>query len=162
MRLFVSYRRQDTEGYVLTLPIVLQQAGLMPPIDLFVDADKIPTGTNFVERMLDAVKSCDAVLACIVDRSDQANANGGVDLASLLLPPAATSASTVDALADLLYVPLTPAERTQLITYLDSSYDRTTQQVTPSPFNPANPTHVSERVRGLLYILAQHPSYAIR
>ena len=65
MRLFVSYRRLDTEGYVGALPVVLQEAGLSPPIELFVDADKIPAGTNFVTKMLEAVKSCDAVLACI-------------------------------------------------------------------------------------------------
>jgi TIR domain len=65
MRLFISYRRQDTEGYVGALSDALQQAGLAPPVELFVDADMIPKGTDFVDRMLEAVKSCDAVLACI-------------------------------------------------------------------------------------------------
>ena len=65
MRLFVSYRRQDTEGYVGTLAVALQQSGLTPPVELFVDADRIPTGTDFVVQMLKAVTSCDAVLACI-------------------------------------------------------------------------------------------------
>jgi hypothetical protein len=59
-------------------------------------------------------------------------------------------------------VKLLPAERTSLITYLDTSYNATTGVTTSSPFDPNNTTHVSERVRGLLYILAQHPTYAIR
>src|SRR5262245_19921048 len=134
----------------------LTQRPTMPP-----SVNGWPVASEWLasQNMLDRAN---VVLACIADRGDQATANGGVDLASLLLPPAATSASTVDALADLLYVHLTPAERSQLITYLDTSYNRTTGVVTSSPFDPSNPTHVSERVRGLLYILAQHPTYAIR
>ena len=65
MRLFISYRRQDTEGYVGALSSILEGSGITPPVELFVDADKIPTGTDFVQRMLSAVTSCDAVLACI-------------------------------------------------------------------------------------------------
>jgi hypothetical protein len=34
--------------------------------------------------------------------------------------------------------------------------------VTASPFDGSNATHISERVRGLLYILAQHPTYTVR
>lgn len=111
------------------------------------------------QNMLDRAN---LVMQCIRDRTDQANANGGVDLARALLPANATSATTVDALATLLHVTLTDAEKAQLVTYLDTSYSTTTGTTSPSPFDPNNATHVAERVRGLLYILAQHPTYAVR
>ena len=109
------------------------------------------------QNMLDRAN---IVLSCITDRTDQANANGGLDLAAGLLPPSATSATTVDALVALLHVQPTPAEIAQYVDYLDHSYSNGV--TTASPFNPANASHVSERVRGLLYILALHPTYAIR
>jgi len=68
----------------------------------------------------------------------------------------------VDELALLLHVQLTDPERTQFATYLDTSYNATTGVVTPSPFSANNAAHVAERVRGLLYILVQHPTYAVR
>lgn len=65
MRLFVSYRRDDSEGYVGTLSLALEQSQGRPPVDLFVDSNKIPGGANFVRVILDALESCDAVLVCI-------------------------------------------------------------------------------------------------
>jgi uncharacterized protein (DUF1800 family) len=111
------------------------------------------------QNMLDRVN---AVRECIRDRNDQLAANGGIDPARALLSANPTSLEAVDQLALLLRVDLTDAERTQLATYLDTSYNATTGQVTPSPFSANNATHVSERVRGLLYILVQHPTYAVR
>jgi uncharacterized protein (DUF1800 family) len=142
-----------------TLDSVLTQTAQRPSMPPSVNGWPVSEEWLSAQNMLDRANG---VRSCITDRTDQANANGGADLAAALLPPAATSATTVDALAARLHVTLTPAERTQLITYLDTSYNATTQVVTPSPFDPANATHVAERVRGLLYILAQHPTYAIR
>jgi hypothetical protein len=102
------------------------------------------------------------VRECIRDRTDQLAANGGVDPARALLAAAPTSLEAVDQLALLLNVKLTDPERTQFATYLDTTYNATTGVVTPSPFDANNATHVSERVRGLLYILVQHPTYAVR
>lgn len=111
------------------------------------------------QNMLDRVNG---VRECIRDRTDQLAANGGVDPARALLSANPTSLEAVDQLALLLNVKLTDAERTQLANYLDTSYNATTGVVTPSPFSANNATHVSERVRGLLYILVQHPTYAVR
>lgn len=111
------------------------------------------------QNMLDRVN---VVRDCIRDRTDQLAANGGLDPARALLSANPTSAEAVDELARLLNVKLTDGERTQLATYLDTSYNATTGVVTPSPFSANNATHVSERVRGLLYILVQHPTYAVR
>ena len=93
----------------------------------------------------------------MVDRANLVNAvlsqrafqqTQGFQLASLLPPPPVTTGGVVDHLASTLNLALTPAERAAYVTYLD-----TTGSGTPSPFNPANPTHVDLRLRGLLYAL---------
>jgi hypothetical protein len=83
--------------------------------------------------------------------------NQGINLASLLPPLPTTTGEVVDRLASTLNVTLTAAEHAQYVTYLD-----TTAAGAPSVFNPANATHVDLRLRGLLYVLTQHPLYAVR
>ncbi len=68
--------------------------------------------------------------------------------------------SVTDALAALLNVHMTPAERASYITYLDTTIENGV--VVASPFDGSNLQHLNNRVRGLLYILSQHPSYAVR
>jgi hypothetical protein len=117
-----------------------------------------PVGTEWLsaQAMLDRAN---VVLTCIADRVRQAEA--GIDVADLLPPGTPTSGEVVDSLAARLRVTLSPSDRTACVTYLDTQRlaDGT---VVPSPFDPTNPTHVDQRVRGLLYILAQHPTYQIR
>jgi uncharacterized protein (DUF1800 family) len=106
------------------------------------------------------VERANFVVDCVNHRG--ADVQVGLDL-RLLLPngSAATAPGSVDQLAALLRVPLTPAERTACIDYLNTQ--RNGQGVvSPSPFDAANNTHIDERVRGLIYILAQHPSYHVR
>ena len=99
------------------------------------------------------------IRSCITDRTDQTNA--GIDVTAILPPVAQrTSTNVVDVLCDLLHVTATPAEKTQYVTYLDT--DLVNGVVTASPFDGSSATHISERVRGLLYILAQHPTYTVR
>jgi hypothetical protein len=81
----------------------------------------------------------------------------GIDLADLLPPPPMTTAQVVDQLASTLNVTLTPSERAAYVTYLD-----TTAAGAPSPFNPADPTHIDLRLRGLVYVVTQHPLYTVR
>ncbi|MCA8954108.1 MAG: DUF1800 domain-containing protein [Planctomycetes bacterium] len=93
----------------------------------------------------------------IGDRTYQTN-NGFV-----VAMPAGTpdAAAVVDHFAGLLGVTLTTEERDRLITYLDS-------RVTSGPtvqadtFDCTNAQDVDERVRGLLYILANHPGCLAR
>ena len=67
----------------------------------------------------------------------------------------------MDQLAALLRVTLSPTDRTACLDYLNTQ--RNSQGVvSPSPFDAANNTHIDERVRGLIYILASHPSYHVR
>jgi uncharacterized protein (DUF1800 family) len=117
-----------------------------------------PIGTEWLsaQGMLDRAN---VVLTCVTDRTRQAAA--GVDVAALLPPGTPTSGEVVDALAARLRVTLSTSERDACVTYLDTQR-LSDGSVVPSPFDPANPTHVDERVRGLLYVLAQHPTYQLR
>jgi uncharacterized protein (DUF1800 family) len=119
-----------------------------------------PIGSDWLsaQNMLDRANG---VLECIRDRTDQTAA--GVNVASLL-PPFVTpgdDANVVDGLATLLRVSLSATERTSMVDYLNSQAGAGGVP-TPSPFDRTNATHLSERVRGLLYILAQHPTYGVR
>jgi hypothetical protein len=96
---------------------------------------------------------------CITARTLQASL--GIDVGALLPSPGATSAEVVDALADRLNVVLAPSEHDRCVEYLDTQRlgDGT---VVADPFDPTSATDVDERVRGLLYVLAQHPTYLVR
>ena len=81
---------------------------------------------------------------------------------ALLPPPAQRSPGEVlDALATHLRVTLSDPERTEYITYLDTDRDPS-GNVIQDPFDGNDPFQVDMKVRGLLYILAQHPTYHIR
>jgi uncharacterized protein (DUF1800 family) len=83
-----------------------------------------------------------------------------------LLPPAdqRTAATVVDALARLMQVDLKVDERQRLIDFLGTSVREANGQlvVEPSAFDGNSTRHVDERVRALLFVLAQHPQYHLR
>lgn len=81
----------------------------------------------------------------------------GLSPASLLPPAPMTTGQVVDALVRTLNVTVSAAERAQYVTYLDQNASGQ-----PDVFDPNNPTDVDQRLRGLLYILAQHPTYTVR
>ncbi len=106
------------------------------------------------------VERANYVRDCITHRGTDVQA--GLDLRALLPAGAGTDApGTVDALAALLRIPLSAADRATLIDYLGTQR-QSNGTVVASPFDASNPTHVDERVRGLLYVLAQHPAYHLR
>ena len=106
------------------------------------------------------VERANLVLTCITDRSRQADA--GIDVADLLPPVGERSAEqVVDAIADLMRVTLDPTDRTGMIDYLNTQRN-SNGSTQSSPFNGNDTKHIDERVRGLLYILAQHPTYQTR
>jgi hypothetical protein len=89
-------------------------------------------------------------------------ANLGITALALLPAPDADAGLTVDEMARRLNVPLTPTERTDCTAYLDTSRDNA-GNVTSDPFDPIGaPAVAEERLRGLLWILAQHPNYQVR
>lgn len=62
-RIFINYRRQDTEGYVGRLYDYLVQH--FEREDIFMDVDSIPPGADFVKVLEDAVAVCDVFIAMI-------------------------------------------------------------------------------------------------
>ncbi|MEO8611111.1 MAG: uracil-DNA glycosylase family protein [Chloroflexota bacterium] len=62
-RIFINYRRQDTEGYVGRLFDYLVQH--FERDDIFMDVDSIPPGADFVKVLEDAVSVCDVFIAMI-------------------------------------------------------------------------------------------------
>jgi DNA polymerase len=62
-RIFINYRRQDSEGYVGRLYDHLIRH--FEPDTLFLDVDSIPPGVDFVEFLDSAVAECDVLLAVI-------------------------------------------------------------------------------------------------
>ncbi len=94
---------------------------------------------------------------CIDDTTDQARLS--INVANILPPVAQRTAdAVVDSLALLLDVQLSTQDRADLVAYLGSQRD-SSGNVTSSPFDGSNQQQLDERVRGLLYILAQHPTY---
>jgi uracil-DNA glycosylase len=62
-RIFISYRRQDSEGYVGRLHDHLLKHFL--PSDIFMDVASIAPGEDFVEKLESAVRACDVCLVVI-------------------------------------------------------------------------------------------------
>lgn len=62
-RIFINYRRQDSEGYVGRLYDHLSRH--FDSDALFLDVDSIPPGVDFVEFLDEAVANCDVLLAVI-------------------------------------------------------------------------------------------------
>ncbi|HZN40274.1 MAG TPA: DUF1800 domain-containing protein [Planctomycetota bacterium] len=85
---------------------------------------------------------------------------------TLLLPAVSerTANAVVKALADRLGLVLTPVEIADYEQYLNTLAveEGTELRLQPDPFRGDDGTHVNERARGLLFLLAQHPSYLLR
>lgn len=62
-RIFINYRRQDSEGYVGRLYDHLAQH--FQRDHLFMDVDDIPPGADFVQVLEEAVAGCDVLIAVI-------------------------------------------------------------------------------------------------
>ncbi len=62
-RIFINYRRQDSEGYVGRLYDHLVQH--FHRDDVFMDVDSIPPGADFVQVLENAVAACDVFIAMI-------------------------------------------------------------------------------------------------
>jgi uracil-DNA glycosylase family 4 len=62
-RIFINYRRQDSEGYVGRLYDTLAQH--FARTDIFMDVDNIKPGADFITVLEEAVAGCDVFLAVI-------------------------------------------------------------------------------------------------
>jgi hypothetical protein len=98
--------------------------------------------------------------AIVEDTGDQGGVAGS-ELAPAMPPQDQRSAAqVVDHFAARLRVRLSDEDRTELQRYLNTV--RQNGNPVASAFDGNNPQHVDERVRGLLLILAQHPTYHAR
>ena len=85
----------------------------------------------------------------------------GIDVADLLPSGTPNATEVVDALALRLRLALGDSERTVLATYLEQDRDFT-GAVIDDPWDPTDDVQVDKKVRGLLYIMGQHPTYLTR
>ena len=74
LRVFVSYRREDSPGHAGRLYDTL--TARLPQAELFMDVDNIEPGVDFVETINAAVGSCDVLLALIGPRWGSVTRNG--------------------------------------------------------------------------------------
>lgn len=74
-RIFINYRRQDTEGYVGRLYDHL--ARHFDPDNIFMDVTSIEPGADFVQTLEEAVAACDVFIAMIGPRWLTANDDNG-------------------------------------------------------------------------------------
>jgi uncharacterized protein (DUF1800 family) len=134
----------SSQGQRLTQP---------PTVDGWPSGDLWLAAQGMVERI-------NVAHVFVDDVTDQTSFGIGV---AALLPPVAerTADAVVDTLAQLLDVQLSTQDRADLVLYLNTVLDAL-GQVTSSPFDGSNQQHLDERVRGLLYALAQHPTYHSR
>ena len=103
------------------------------------------------------VERANLVRRLIAERNFQSNNNYEINM------PAGSpdAAAVVDHFASLLSVQLSDDERTTLITYLNSNV-LNNNTVEEDPFDPDDATDINNRVRGLVYILANHPDALVR
>lgn len=95
----------------------------------------------------------------IVQRTYQSGL--GIDPATLV--PAAPNngaQATVEALAQRMHITLTQAEIDKYVEYLNT--DIVSSTITPQPWDPTNTSQINEKLRGLIYILANHPGFQLR
>ncbi len=64
-KIFISYRREDSQYQADRLHAVLTGHVADPKQDIFIDIDNIPPGVNFVQHLDSKVGQCDALLAII-------------------------------------------------------------------------------------------------
>ncbi len=80
------------------------------------------------------------------------------DLATLLPHSRANSEETVDHIASLLNVRLTNSQRNKCIEYMDNDLN-SDNSIDPELFDPRDPSHVRQKISGLVWILSQHENY---
>jgi uncharacterized protein (DUF1800 family) len=139
------------------LDVALADAGQRPTMPPNVNG--WPGGTLWLSAQ-SMIERANYTRDCLVHRGTDVQV--GLDLRSLLPAGTATTApEAVDALAALLRVTLSESDRAALVGYLGTQR-QSNGTIVDSPFDAANDGHVAERVGGLLYVLAQHPTYHVR
>ena len=140
-------RTRDLDAYLNNLGMRPTQPPVVdgwPAGPAWLSAQAMVDRTNLVEFTVD-------------DMSRQRD--WGIDILDIVPPPGERSAAEViDALTARLDVVLDPAERQALVDYMVTTRQSngSTQQ------SPLTDNNMDQRVRGALYVLAQHPTYHVR
>ena len=62
-KIFISYRREDSQHQADRLHAALRRHVANPKRDIFIDIDNIPVGVDFVKHLDAKVAECDVLLA---------------------------------------------------------------------------------------------------
>lgn len=76
-KLFISYRREDTQYQADRLHAAIRPHVPDPARDIFIDIDNIPLGVNFAAYLDDKVSQCEVLLALIGPNWLEASSPGG-------------------------------------------------------------------------------------
>ncbi len=119
-----------------------------------------PEGDDKISSHATGVAMPNFVNELITNRNNQLEA--GYDIGAALQPADATGAEEViDHVAMLLGVTLNDTERQDLINFMNTEVSNDGTE-TPVNYTPQNTSHQSRKLRNLLWILCQHPSFHIK
>jgi len=119
-----------------------------------------PEGDDKLNAQGNGIEIPNFVNELITNRSSQEEA--GYDIASALQPADASGpGEVVDHVAELLGVSLDDEERVMIINYMNVQIDNDGDE-TPLTYTPQNTDHQSRKLRNLLWILCQHPSFHLK
>ncbi len=136
------------------LDFYLNNLGMRPTQPPVVDG--WPSGTAWFSAQA-MVDRTNLIEYTVDDTSRQAG--WGIDVLDIVPPPGKRSAAEIiDALAARLDVDLTKGERQALVDYMVTAR----QGDGSVAASPLTATNMDQRVRGALYVLAQHPTYHVR
>lgn len=119
-----------------------------------------PEGDDKISSQATGVEMPNFVNELITNRTKQQEQ--GYDIGAALQPEGATRADeVVDHLALLLGVVLDDTERASIIDYMNVEINSDGEE-TPLNYTPQNANHQNRKLRNLLWILSQHPSFHIK
>lgn len=119
-----------------------------------------PEGDDKINSQGSGVEMPNFVNELITNRNNQQDQ--GYDIGAALQPVGATGAGDVVAhLAQLLGVTLDDTERSALVDFMNVEINSAGEE-TPVTYTPQNVDHQSRKLRNLLWILCQHPSFHIK
>lgn len=119
-----------------------------------------PEGDDKITAQGSGIELPNFVNELLTNRRDQNEA--GYDIGAALQPEGATGpVEVIDHVAELLGVELDATERSELVAYMNMHVDSDGEE-TPLTYTPQNLDHQNRKLRNLLWILCQHPSFQIK
>jgi hypothetical protein len=139
-----------------TITATLDSAGMLPTQP--PDVDGWSEGLELLSSVA-VLEIANIARDAIINR-DYQEQELGLDITTLLPNGPQQAADVIDHWVHLLCLEVSTAERDLLLDYMNT-YRYANGNVENSPFDPSDAGHLDERLRGLLYILAQHPTFLL-